>query len=197
MGLSLRQRILKIVYPLLVWGKQKTGKQKGVSNIGLASAPVSFYSLSVILNNGKEFSFEKLKGKKVLVVNTASNCGYTPQYAELQKLYQHSKEELEIIAFPANDFREQEKGTDEAIEQFCSRNYGVSFPIVKKSVVVKDEKQNTVFKWLTEKNQNGWNDAPPSWNFSKYLVNENGVLTHYFEPAVSPLSTELTSAVRS
>jgi glutathione peroxidase len=197
MGLSLRQRILKIIYPLFVWSKQKTGKQKTVSNHGIASPPVSFYSLSVMLNNGKEVSFEKLKGKKVLVVNTASNCGYTPQYAELQKLYQHSKEELEIIAFPANDFKEQEKGNDEDIAQFCAINYGVSFPIAKKSVVVKNKEQHPVFKWLTDKKLNGWNDASPSWNFSKYLINETGALTHYFEPAVSPLSTELTSAVHA
>lgn len=197
MGLSLRQRILKIVYPLFVWSRQKSAKQKKVSNNSIISPPVSFYSLSAILNNGKEFSFEKLRGKKVLVVNTASNCGYTPQYAELQKLYQQSKEDLEIIGFPANDFKEQEKGSDEDIAQFCSINYGVSFPIAKKTVVKKDEHQHPVFKWLTDKKLNGWNSAPPSWNFSKYLISEEGVLMHYFEPAVSPLSAELSSAVHA
>ena len=130
-----------------------------------------------------------------MIVNTASDCGYTPQYAELQKLYQHAKEELEIIAFPANDFKEQEKGTDEEIAQFCSLNYGVSFPLTKKTVVVKGEAQHPVFRWLTSRDKNGWNNEAPSWNFAKYLINENGVLTHCFDPAVSPLSTEVTAAV--
>lgn len=159
--------------------------------------PQSFYSLSATLNNGKEFRFDALRGKKVLLVNTASNCGYTPQYAELQKLYEEAKSGLEIIAFPANDFKEQEKGTDEEIAGFCSVNYGVSFPLVKKSVVVKAEAQHPVFQWLTSKEKNGWSDTPPSWNFAKFLVNEEGRLTNYFDPAVSPLSAELTEAVRS
>jgi glutathione peroxidase len=133
----------------------------------------------------------------VLLVNTASNCGYTPQYAELQKLYQASKEELEIIAIPANDFKEQEKGTDEEIATFCSINYGVSFPIAKKGTVIKQPNQHPVFRWLSTKTLNGWNEKTPSWNFAKYLVNEEGVLTHYFEPAVSPLSEEVIQAVHS
>jgi len=102
---------------------------------------------------------------------------------------------LEIIAFPANDFKEQEKGPDEAIAAFCSINYGVSFPLVKKSIVIKGVAQHPVFRWLTDKGLNGWNDKPPSWNFAKYLVNEEGVLTHYFEPAVSPLSDAVRKAV--
>lgn len=159
--------------------------------------PTPFHSLSLTLNNGKEFPFEQLKGKKVLLVNTASNCGYTPQYAELQKLYETSKQELEIIAIPANDFKEQEKGSDEEIATFCSINYGVSFPIAKKATVVKQPEQHPVFKWLSAKNLNGWNEKEPSWNFSKYLINEEGVLTHYFEPAVSPLSEEVTKAIHS
>lgn len=176
--------------------RRNTAKTYTVANKQTAP-PVSFYTLSVTLNNGKELLFENLKGKKVLLVNTASDCGYTPQYAELQKLYQHSKEDLEIIAFPANDFREQEKGSDEEIAKFCSINYGVSFPLAKKAVVVKNETQHPVFHWLTSKEKNGWNDRPPSWNFAKYLVNEEGVLTHCFEPALSPLSTEIIAAIHS
>ena len=156
-----------------------------------------FYSLSVQLSNGKEFSFEALRGKKVLLVNTASDCGYTSQYLELQKLYQHSKEELEIIAFPANDFKEQEKGTDEEIAKFCTDNFSIRFLLAKKTRVIKGAQQNPVFQWLTKKENNGWNDQPPSWNFSKYLVNEEGVLTHYFDPGVSPVSEEMISAVHS
>ncbi|HYO22718.1 MAG TPA: glutathione peroxidase [Flavisolibacter sp.] len=197
MALSIRQRLLKIVYPLFVWARQKTTAGKSFLNENRLAPSVSFYSLSLQLSSGKELRFETLKGKKVLLVNTASDCGYTPQYTELQKLYQHAKEDLEIIAIPANDFKEQEKGTDEEIAGFCSRNYGVSFPIAKKSIVVKSAGQHPVFQWLTKKELNGWNEKEPSWNFSKYLISEQGVLTHYFEPAVSPLGEEMIRAVGS
>ena len=197
MALTVRQRLLRFAYPLLVLAGQKKAKKNLLENRQNIQPPASFYSLSVTLNSGEELAFEKLKGKKVLLVNTASNCGYTPQYAELQKLYQHSKEDLEIIAIPSNDFKEQEKGTDEEIATFCSRNYGVSFPIAKKAIVVKNVDQHPVFKWLSSKTLNGWNDKAPSWNFSKYLVNEEGVLTHYFEPAISPLSDEVIQTVNA
>jgi glutathione peroxidase len=170
---------------------------KLLQNEELVAPPVSFYSLSVTLNNGKVLSFEKLKGKKVLLVNTASDCGYTHQYAELQKLYQHAKEDVEIIAFPANDFKAQEKGSDEEIAKFCAVNYNIRFPIVKKAVVIKDSNQHPVYQWLTNKGLNGWNDKAPSWNFAKYLVNEDGILTHYFEPSVSPVSAEVMQAVHA
>ena len=121
-----------------------------------------------------------------MLVNTASNCGYTAQYKELEELYEKYKNQLVIIGFPANDFKEQEKGSDEEIAQFCRVNYGISFPLSKKSVVIKSPEQNPVFRWLTDKSRNGWNDKPPTWNFSKYLVNEEGTLTHYFDPAIPP-----------
>ena len=132
-----------------------------------------------------------------MLVNTASDCGYTNQYAELQKLYMHSKEDMEIIAFPANDFKHQEKQEDAMIKDFCSRNFGVSFPLAQKIHVIKGEQQDPVFRWLTHKELNGWNDQPPSWNFSKFLINEQGILTHYFDPAISPLSGEVIKAVHS
>lgn len=161
-----------------------------------AEPVASFHSLSAMLNNGETLSFEKLKGKKVLLVNTASHCGYTNQYSELQQLYEEQKERLVIIAFPANDFKEQEKASDEEIANFCKINYGVTFPLAKKSTVIKSADQNEVFKWLTDKTRNGWNDKEPSWNFSKYLVNEEGVLTNYFDPSISPLSPEITDAIK-
>jgi glutathione peroxidase len=194
--MTTRQKILKAVYPLLVWARQKSTKDAVQENGSRSSPPASFYALSVVLNNGKELSFESLRGKKVLLVNTASDCGYTPQYAELQKLYQHAKEDLEIIAFPANDFKDQEKGNDKDIAAFCSLNYGVNFPLAKKTVVVKGPAQHPVYQWLTDKTKNGWNEKEPAWNFAKYLVNENGVLTHYFDPGVSPAGTEMLSAIQ-
>lgn len=150
-----------------------------------------------MLNDGSELSFENLKGKKVLIVNTASNCGYTHQYAELQELYENQKKNLLVLAFPSNDFKEQEKGSDEEIARFCQVNFGVRFPLAKKSVVIKGQGQNKVFEWLTHKELNGWNEQPPSWNFSKYLVNEKGILTHYFDPAVSPSDPEVLKAINS
>ena len=155
----------------------------------------SIYDLNVQLNNGKQVSLEQYKGKKLLLVNTASNCGYTGQYDELQALYKKFEGRLEIIGFPANDFAEQEKGSDDEIAQFCKVNFGVTFPLVKKSVVIPSGEQHPVFQWLTKKEENGWNEQAPSWNFSKYLLDEKGNLTDYFDPSVSPLSTEVLNAV--
>jgi len=133
----------------------------------------------------------------VLIVNTASNCGYTNQYQELQKLYDQYKEKLIVLAFPSNDFKEQEKGNDEEIAAFCQVNFGVSFPLAKKTVVVKAPDQNKVYEWLTRKELNGWNDQQPTWNFSKYLIDEKGQLSHYFDPAVSPLSEDVVQAIKT
>ena len=132
----------------------------------------------------------------MLLVNTASDCGYTPQYTDLQKLYEEQKDKLVIIGFPANDFKEQEKGTDEEIAQFCKLNYGVTFPLMKKSVVIKSGEQNPIYKWLTDVKQNGWNEEQHSWNFSKYLISEDGVLLNYFGPSISPTSSSVTDAVK-
>ena len=186
---------MKWLYPVVVLLGKAQGKGKVIKNKSDRKPAVPIYDLSIQLNNGQPYPLINLKGKKILLVNTASNCGYTNQYAELQKLYTHSKEDLVIVAFPANDFQDQEKGDDEAINQFCQVNYGISFPLAKKSVVVKSGEQNEIFRWLTDAGLNGWNNQGPTWNFSKYLINEEGVLTHYFDPAVSPLSTEMLEAV--
>lgn len=157
----------------------------------------SFYQLAASLNNGSQLSFEDFKGKKVLVVNTASDCGYTPQYKDLQRLSEEYPDKLVVIGFPANDFKEQEKGTDVEIAAFCERNYGVTFPLVKKSSVVKGPQQHPVFRWLTNKELNGWNDQEPGWNFSKYLVSEDGTLMAYFDAGVSPASPEILKLINS
>jgi len=159
----------------------------------LASA--SFYNLKTTLNNGDVLDFASLKNKKVLLVNTASDCGYTNQYDGLQALHEKFKDSLSIIGFPANDFGEQEKKDDKTIEEFCKVNYGVTFPLAKKSTVIKKDEQNEVYKWLTDKNKNGWNSKAPSWNFCKYLVNENGDLAYFFEASVEPMSDEMEQAI--
>lgn len=191
-----KQKVLKAVYPLFIGITKLFGKNnKIMSNSAMTPAPQSIYDLSVTLSNGHELALSSLKGKKILVVNTASDCGYTNQYADLQKLYEQYQEKLVIVGFPANDFHEQEKGTDDEIGQFCKVNFGVSFPLARKSVVIKSSEQNPVFAWLTSKARNGWNEQQPSWNFSKYLINERGVLTHYFDPSVSPMSSVVVAAV--
>ena len=130
-----------------------------------------------------------------MFINTASDCGYTNQYEQLQELYTKLPDKLVVIGFPANDFKEQEKGTDEQIAAFCKVNYGVTFPLAKKSSVISGPGQNNIFHWLSHAEENGWCNRQPTWNFSKYLVNEEGVLTHYFDPAVSPLSEEVLHAI--
>ena len=191
-----KQKFLKFLYPLF----NKLSLLAGKSNKILKStnvAATSFYNLKTTLNNGQELDFSSLKNKKVLLVNTASDCGYTNQYEGLQALHEKYRDKLTIIGFPANDFGAQEKGSDETIEQFCKVNFGVSFPLAKKSTVIKNADQNPVYQWLTNEAENGWNYTAPTWNFCKYLINENGELTHFFEAAIEPASKELTEAVEA
>ncbi len=195
-NMTLKQSILKNFYAVIIWGSHLANKKNAVlENVNNAAPSQSLYALTVTDNSGKRFSLEQYKGKKIMLVNTASDCGFTAQYAGLEKLYQQHKEKLIILAFPANDFKQQEKGTDADIAQFCKINYGVSFPIMQKSIVIKNNAQNEAFKWLTNSNLNGWNNTPPKWNFTKFLVNENGILTHVFATSTSPLDKEVVTAV--
>lgn len=194
-NMTYRQKILKAVYPAWMWWAKLTGKNaKELS--GSHQPLVSFYTLKAVANNGTELDFSSLKGKKVLLVNTASDCGYTDQYADLQQLSETYKDKLVVIGFPANDFKEQEKGSDAEIATFCKLNYGITFPLMKKSTVIKSSEQNSVFQWLTDSAKNGWNNKPPSWNFTKYLVNEEGVLINYFGSSISPASKDITDAIK-
>jgi glutathione peroxidase len=181
---------------MFAWFNKVSHKNTNTLSNNKIMPPVSFYSLKAVLNDGSVLDLALLKGKKILLVNTASDCGYTAQYDQLQHLYNQYGNELAIIAFPANDFREQEKGTDSEVAEFCKKNYGVTFPLVQKSIVIKRQGQNVIFQWLTDPAKNGWNSQPPTWNFSKYLVNEDGMLTHYFGPAIEPMSEEILKAIR-
>ena len=193
--MTLRQKILKLIYPLLMeWSKLASGK-KIIYNEKYIAPLESIHALSIELNDGKIIPLKNYRGKKILLVNTASNCGYTAQYAELEKLSDHFKKELIVIGFPANDFKEQEKGNDQQVAAFCQDNFSISFLIAKKSKVIKTTGQNEVFNWLTHRKRNGWNDKMPSWNFSKYLVNEEGILTHYFDASVSPVGHMVVKAI--
>ncbi len=194
-NMTYRQKVLKAVYPVLMWFTKLTGKNTRELENKKQQPRVPFYSLKGTLNNGDTLDFTTLKGQKILLVNTASDCGYTNQYNDLQKLAERYKGKLIVIGFPANDFKEQEKGTDEEIAGFCKANFGISFPLMKKSTVIRSPQQNLVYQWLTDPAKNGWNNQAPSWNFSKYIVNEEGILTNYFGSSVSPLSKDVLKAI--
>lgn len=133
-------------------------------------------------------------GKKVVVLNVASKCGYTPQYTDWQKFYEENKESVVVLGFPSNDFGRQEPGSAEEIAEFCERNYGVTFPMFEK-VVVKGEGKHPIYAWLSDPALNGWNKEEPSWNFCKYLINERGELTHFFGSNIRPNSQEFFNAL--
>jgi glutathione peroxidase len=145
-----------------------------IPSVGFAQKS-GFYDFKVKTLEGDQFDFSSLKGKKVMIVNTASQCGFTPQYKDLEELYEKYKDELVIIGFPANNFGHQEPGTAAEIREFCTKNYSVTFPLMEK-ISVKGEDMHPLYKWLTSKDLNGVMDSEVKWNFQKYLVDENGKL---------------------
>lgn len=165
----------------------------------LASAFVtnaqSIHSFKVKSIDGKEINLASFKGKKILIVNTASKCGYTGQYEALQKVYTQYKDNLVIIGFPCNQFGGQEPGTNDAIVEFCQKNYGVTFPLGDK-LDVKGENAAPIYKWLTQKSQNGLLDATIGWNFNKFLLDEQGKMIAYFPSNVKPDSESILSYLK-
>lgn len=192
---TIKQKIARALYPFILKIGKKGKNGTMLSNTKNIAAIVPFSLQSVVLNSGKNIDPDSVLGKKIMIVNTASDCGYTGQYAELQSLFDQFKHKLIIIAMPSNDFGKQEKGSDEEINQFCQVNYGVSFSVAKKCVVIKNEEQHPLFKWLSNSSANGWNNHAPDWNFSKYLMNEQGNLIHYFGPSISPLDDIVKKAL--
>lgn len=165
--------------------------------MGALNAQTTFYDFTVKDINGDDFALSQLKGKKVLVVNTASKCGFTDQYEGLQELYEkYGSEDFMIIGFPANNFMKQEPGTDEEIASFCKLNYGVSFPMMSK-ISVKGKDQDSVYKWLTSESENGLEDSKVSWNFQKYMIDENGQLVGHFSPKTKPDNEKLVSWIEN
>jgi glutathione peroxidase len=196
--MSARQNMLKSFYPVLTSVTRFFGvNSKVVLPKSTAEPLTSIYAIPFEMINGDTADLSIYKGKKIVVVNTASDCGYTGQYEELQKLYEQRKEDVVIIGFPANDFKEQEKGSNEEIASFCKKNYGVEFPMAMKTSVVKSSTQHDLFKWLSDASKNGWNEQAPSWNFSKYIIDEQGKLIGYFDPGVSPLGKEFTNILNT
>jgi glutathione peroxidase len=165
-----------------------------ISNVLIGSAQVkNIYGFKTTTIDGKVFNFSKLKGKKVLIVNTASKCGFTIQYKDLEALYEKYKNQnFTIIGFPSNDFKEQEPGTNKEIKEFCTANYGITFPLMAKISVTGDQ-MDPVYKWLTQKSENGKFDAPVKWNFQKFMVNEKGELDGVALSAEKPFSERIVT----
>jgi glutathione peroxidase len=156
----------------------------------------NFYQFKMKALNGKEIDFSQYKGKKVLVVNTASKCGFTPQYEDLQKLHEAYGDKVVILGFPANNFAGQEPGTSEDIAEFCKKNYGVTFQMFEK-ISVKGDDQHPLYQFLTKKELNGNIDQEPKWNFNKYLINEKGEVIKWWPSSVKPMSEEIINAIKS
>lgn len=152
----------------------------------------SFYDFTVETIDGKDLPLSTFKGKKVLVVNVASKCGFTPQYAKLEELYtKYGKDNFVVIGFPANNFLSQEPGSNEEIKEFCTLNYGVTFPMMAK-ISVKGKDMAPLYKWLTQESENGVQDAKVGWNFHKFLIDENGKWVASYGSSTDPLSKEIT-----
>lgn len=160
------------------------------------SVPAGFHDFTVSTLEGKSFDFSTLRGKKVMVVNTASKCGLTPQYEGLQKLYDTYKDQdFVIIGFPANDFMNQEPGSADEIRSFCTDNYQVTFPLMEK-ISVKGKDMHPVYQWLTQKKYNHLEDSKVTWNFQKYLLDENGQLAKVLSPRTKPNDPEIINWIQ-
>lgn len=155
-------------------------------NIACMAQNKTFFDFKTTTLSGEPFDLAQLKGKKVLVVNTASKCGHTPQYKDLEELYkQYGGDKFVIIGFPSNDFLKQEPGTNAEISEFCTKNYGVTFPMMSK-ISVKGKNMDPIYKWLTTKKENGVMDAKVTWNFQKFMIDENGHLVGVVSPSENP-----------
>lgn len=154
----------------------------------------SLYDFKVNTLEGKPLDLSEYKGKKVVILNVASKCGFTPQYADWQKFHEAYGSKIAVLGFPANDFLKQEPGSNDEIAEFCQKNYGVSFQMFEK-VEVTGKSKHPLFKWLSQKELNGWNDQEPTWNFCKYIINENGQVTHFFESKILPSNQDFKKAI--
>lgn len=155
---------------------------------------MNLYDIRINDIKGQPLDFSQFAGKKVLLVNTASACGLTPQYAQLQELYANHADQVEVIGLPCNDFAGQEPGTPEEIVSFCNLNYNVTFPLTEK-VAIKGEHPHPIYQWLTSQAQNGHSDSEVKWNFQKYLIDEKGNLQAVFAPTTEVFSDEVLSAI--
>jgi len=185
------KKVLLLLNALLYFFTDCTA-QKSVDN---TPVPASIYDFKVEGLSGEIIDFAQFKGKKIMIVNIASKCGHTPQYEELERLYQEHEDNLVIVGFPANDFMWQEPGSNEDIAAFCKKNYGVTFPMAAK-ITVKGKGIAPIYKWLTDKKYNKVESSKVKWNFQKYLIDEQGKLVQHFDPGTKPLSEEIVNAIK-
>ena len=160
-----------------------------------AAAKASIYDFKIKSLDGKQvIDFAQYKGKKIVILNVASKCGFTPQYANWEAFYEKNKDKVVVLGFPANDFMMQEPGSNSEIAEFCQKNYGVTFQMFDK-IEVTGKNKHPLYKWLSDKSLNGWNDQEPSWNFCKYVVDENGNLVSFFASEIKPNNPEFIKAI--
>jgi len=160
-----------------------------------AAAKASIYDFKIKSLDGKQvIDFAQYKGKKIVILNVASKCGFTPQYADWEAFYEKNKDKVVVLGFPANDFMMQEPGSNSEIAEFCQKNYGVTFQMFDK-IEVTGKNKHPLYKWLSDKSLNGWNDQEPSWNFCKYVVDENGNLVSFFASEIKPNNPEFIKAI--
>lgn len=179
----------------LVSCSSQSARQRPVSNDTTVPPTKSLFDFKMPdLETGELVDLSSYKGKKVVLLNVASKCGYTPQYADWEAFYKANSDKVVVLGFPANNFMGQEPGSNEEIATFCSKNYGVTFPMFQK-VSVKGDDMHPLYQWLSKKDQNGWNDQAPSWNFCKYVVDENGQLVAFFPSGVKPNDAEFKKSV--
>lgn len=188
----IKTAIISILFSAIGCGINKKDMQLNASENAIST---DFYSYTCKTIDGKEYNLSELKGKKVMIVNVASHCGYTPQYKGLQELYMKYKDQnFVILGFPCNQFMGQEPGSNSEIQEYCQKNYGVTFPMFEK-VDVKGSDQAPIFQWLTKKSLNGVQDAEVSWNFNKFLIDENGKFIAHHKSGIEPNDKNIISFI--
>lgn len=194
----MKKLLLFSCYAFFLFSVQSQAQNK-ISDTSKSEAPMAkqtIYQFKVEDLSGNKFDFAKLKGKKILIVNTASKCGFTPQYEQLEAIYKEYKDKgFVVVGFPANNFKEQEPGTNKEIESFCKLNYGVSFPMMDKISVVGDD-MSPIYQFLTQKSKNGLKDSEVKWNFQKYLINEKGELVEVYYSKTKPDAPEIVNWIK-
>ncbi|MHA7128437.1 glutathione peroxidase [Algoriphagus namhaensis] len=194
------KKYLFVFLSIIAFSCQKPVERPKVVEASLSLNPKTmesaFYDFEMKDLNGKTVKFSSFKGKKILVVNVASRCGYTPQYEGLQELYSNFSDKVVVLGFPANNFGGQEPGSNEEIKEFCSTYYGVTFPVFEK-VSVKGFDKHPIYRWLSDPEMNGWNSEEPSWNFCKYLLDEKGELLKFYPSSVSPLDEDILKMIEA
>jgi glutathione peroxidase len=185
--------LLLSIFSLMSCGSQSARQRPEGAGTTKAAAPFFDFKMPA-LESGEMVDFSQYKGKKIVLLNVASKCGFTPQYADWEAFYKQNNDKVVVLGFPANNFMGQEPGTSEEIASFCSKNYGVTFPMFQK-ISVKGDDMAPLYRWLSQKELNGWNSDAPSWNFCKYVVNENGELMGFFPSSVKPDDAAFKKAV--